>query len=103
MSAQEDRSFKNIQWRGDIGPAFLAILIQTLVLFGGGIAVYTRLSDTVDVTKNQIIELKNVTNTLKDTQFASQERVAKVETSLNFVASSLDRLDKKLDQITIKP
>ena len=93
---------KNIKWRGDIGPAFLAVIIQTMVLFGGFVVVYTRLSDGVDATKNQVIELKNVTSALKDTQADAAQRVVKLETSLSFLSTSLDRLNNKLDSMPAK-
>ena len=94
---------KKIKWNGSIGPAFLAVILQTLVLAGGFIITYTRLSDSVDATKSQLIELKNVTAALKDTQATAQERVVKLETSLGFLSTSLDRLNVKLDTIpTVK-
>ena len=85
--------------RFEFGPAFFAIVIQTI---GGIIAVtmlYASLSNTAANTKNTADRLEIIVDRVKENQNKSVERLVRVETSLSNLSDTVTRIDNKLDAL----
>ena len=83
----------------EFGPAFFAIVLQTL---GGIVAAtffYASLSNTAMNTKSSADHLEIIVDRMKTQQVQTGERLVKVETNIGALAETVTRIDNKLDAL----
>jgi|SRR5215472_1019410 len=81
-------------------------IIQLLVIGIGGITYLSRLDSSIAATRllvdsqqKVLTQFVNVVDTVKQAQSINAERVGKLETSLSFISTQVNRIDEKLDRI----
>ena len=84
-----------MQWEGKIGPATVVGVIQLLLILFGGIVTVSQMQNGIDNSKLAVSELKNVVSSIQVSQAINAERVGKLETSIGFIASSVQRLEER--------
>jgi hypothetical protein len=89
---------KFVEWEGKIGWASVIGLIQLLVFLLGGVFTVGQLINGNTNIKESVVELRNITTTLKDAQASNAERVGKMETSIIFLTTTVQQLERKIDQ-----
>jgi uncharacterized protein HemX len=94
----EDKDGKLMQWEGKVGPAAIIAAIQLLIVLIGGIFVFAQVQNNTENSKLAVAELKNVVNSIQQAQSINAERVGKLETSIGFIANSVQRLEQKIDE-----
>lgn len=86
-----------IQWEGKVGPAAVISLAHLAVVLVGGAIALARMQDGIDNSRQQVLELRSVVNTMQTASNMSAERTAKVETLVGVALNGIDRVEKKLD------
>lgn len=87
-----------VQWEGKIGPATVIGLAQLLLILIGGLVTVSQMQNGIENSKLAVSELKNVVSSIQASQAINAERVGKLETSIGFIASSVQRLESKVDE-----
>jgi uncharacterized protein HemX len=87
-----------MQWDSKVGPATIVGAIQLLIVLIGGIFVFAQVQNNTENSKLAVAELKNVVNSIQMAQSINAERVGKLETSIGFIANSVQRLEQKIDE-----
>ena len=89
-----------MQWEGKFGPASLLAVAQLLALVVGMVYGYAKLENTAANTAETTSVLRDIIGKQRARTDAISDRMIKVETTLTNVATTVDRLDTKLDKIT---
>lgn len=89
-----------MQWDSKIGPATIVGIAQLLLILIGGVVTVTQLQSSIETEKLQVTELKNVVTTLQAAQASGTERVGRLETSIGFLNTSVNRIETKIDEKT---
>ena len=87
------------RFKFDIGPAFLAILIQTVGMVIWGTMVYATLANTTANTKLAADRLELIVEHIITNQEKTGERLIKVETNVDAITGTIKAIDLKLDQL----
>jgi len=93
----------SLQWDGKFGPASIIGVAQLLLFAAGGVVVVQRMQDGIDTAKAQVVEVRSAVDELRRASASTGERVTRVEAQTDFVARSLDRIEKKVDSIKSAP
>lgn len=81
----------------EVGPAFFAVLVQTVGAIVAVTMLYASLQNTVLNTERTTAHLAKIQEKQADTQEALTNRMTRVETIVDTVRSSLDRVSAKID------
>lgn len=87
------------KWRGEWGPASLLALAQLAALIVGGVYAYAKLENTAANTKETAATLQAIVDRQQNRIGETNDRLIKVETIVGTMATSLMRIDQKLDTI----
>ena len=89
-----------MQWEGKFGPAAVLAIAQLAVLVVGAVYTYAKLENTAANTAATTTTLREIVGKQRERTDAINDRMIKVETTLTGVATTVERLDLKLDNIT---
>ena len=89
-----------MQWEGKIGPAALLAVAQLAVLVVGAVYTYAKLENTAANTAATTTTLREIVGKQRERTDTMNDRLIKVETVVSNVATTVERLDLKLDKIT---
>lgn len=99
---------RRVEWDNKFGPASVVGVVQIIALIAGLGAIYGAISAKLDAAATNAIEAKTATVVTadkfakdaikRDEKISSQsERIGKIETSIQFVVPTLQRIEAKLD------
>lgn len=88
-----------IKWNGDVGPAAIGIILQTLIIGAGGIVAVSNLNNNVANTKATTDKLEAIVKSQGDNAAHTGERIAGVEATLTALTSTVSRIDLKIDAL----
>ena len=89
-----------MQWEGKFGPAALLAIAQLLALIVGMVYGYAKLENTASNTAATTTTLREIVGKQRERTDTMNDRLIKVETVVSNVATTVERLDLKLDKIT---
>lgn len=94
---------KLIQWDNKMGPATVATItfgvINIGVIIGAFMLSAGAFREGVENSKAAVTELKNIVETMRAASSATNERITRVEERTDAVAKSLDRIERKVDNL----
>jgi len=85
------------------GPAFFAVILQTIAGIVAIVFLYGQLSSTTENTKEATKQLYIATHTEEDRTNTIVERLVKVETTLGGAVDNIKELGEKIDKIPRRP
>lgn len=90
-----DLSKSRITWQ--MGPAFFAVMAQTIAGIIAVTMLYAGLNNTAANTKATADHLETIVERMQAQQGTTGERLVKVETKLDTLGTTVSRIDAKLD------
>ena len=88
-------------WRAEWGPASLLAIAQLVVLMLGGVYTFASLQNTAANTKNTAEALQAIVVRQQEKTSDMNDRLIKVETNMIAQTQTLDRIDQKLDKLSL--
>lgn len=85
------------KWKGEIGPSFLVLLGQTIGAVVAVTMLYSSLSNTVTNTASTADRLGVIVQRVENRNGQLDNRLVKVETSLDDLKTGVAKLGDKLD------
>lgn len=89
----------SMRWKGEFGPATIAVLLQTVGAIVAITYVYAQLQSTADNTKQTTEQLRHLVERQDQRTGTINDRLIKVETTLGVVVDSVAKIDTKIDAL----
>lgn len=83
----------NVQWKWEIGPQVVVSTANFLVLLLGVIGLWFKMQADVAAAKDAVTELRLAFTSMREAQASSTERLVKVETKVDIILPSLQRIE----------
>lgn len=99
MEGTPERTIGNVKVTTDIGPAAFLSALQIAITIGGGVWFVASTTGKVEQSERNQVRLESDVKDVKIKADAVSDRVIKLETIANSVASTLSKLDNKLDDL----
>lgn len=97
MNESTKASFK---WRGEIGPAFIVLLFQTVGAIIAITMIYSSLTNTVSNTKDTADKLQVIVSKVQEKNSEQANRLTRVETTVDDIKAGVSKLSDKIDILT---
>lgn len=86
-------------WKAEFGWNHVFGGITTAVLVGTIILSFGSVRNAADNSTAAVVELKTITSELRKASEIAAERITKVEVQIDSLSKSMDRIERKVDQI----